>query len=232
MRFVAGPASISASLSPEAQSMLPLIAGQLLREAVVGLNDIAQARAASSIGPKNSGTGNGGASNPLRSSTSVEQAMQRLFESHGRVYGGPVESLRDVMQEAKDHEAATLLAMREAVRTVLDQLSPASVADQFEQGRARTLAPGQDPRPKYWEHYADFYRLLTQQGVHEELPHAFVEVFGQGICAGPGATARQEIRPVGSPSPMRRVSISDRRRAARCQSPPGNLRAHSRRPVS
>jgi predicted component of type VI protein secretion system len=103
--------------------------------------------------------------------------MLRLFESHGRVYGGPVESLRDVMQDAKDHEAATLLAMREAVRTVLDRLSPASVADQFEQGRARALAPGQDPRPKYWEHYADFHRLLTQQATGEELPHAFVEVF-------------------------------------------------------
>jgi type VI secretion system protein len=187
--FCRGAGIDIASLSPEAQSMLPLIAGQLLREAVVGLNDIAQARSASSIGPRNSGIGNGGASNPLRSSTSVEQAMLRLFESHGRVYGGPVESLRDVMQEAKDHEAATLLAMREAVRTVLGQLSPASVADQFEQGRARTLAPGQDPRPKYWEHYADFYRLLTQQGTSEELPHAFVEVFGKEY-----ARARAQLR--------------------------------------
>jgi type VI secretion system protein len=187
--FCRGAGIDVASLSPEAQSMLPLIAGQLLREAVVGLNDIAQARSASGIGPRVPGAGGGGASNPLRSSTSVEQAMLRLFESHGRVFGGPVESLRDVMQEAKDHEAATLLAMREALRTVLDQLSPSSVADQFEQGRARTLAPGQDPRPKYWEHYADFYRLLTQQGSHEELPHAFVEVFGKEY-----ARARAQLR--------------------------------------
>jgi predicted component of type VI protein secretion system len=75
------------------------------------------------------------------------------------------------------------------VRTVLDQLSPASVADQFEQGRARTLGTGQDPRPKYWEHYADFYRLLTQQAGQEELPHAFVEVFGKEY-----ARARAQLR--------------------------------------
>jgi type VI secretion system protein len=187
--FCRGAGIDASALSPDAQSMLPLIAGQLLREAVVGLNDIAQARAAGGIGPKNAASAAPGSSNPLRSSTSVEQALQRLFESHGRLYGGPVESLRDVLQEAKDHEAATLAAMREALRSFLDQLAPANVADQFEQGRARSLAPGQDPRPKYWEHYADFYRLLTQQGITDDLPHSFTETFGQEY-----ARARARLR--------------------------------------
>jgi type VI secretion system FHA domain protein len=179
-----------ASLSPEAQAMLPLIAGQLLREAVVGLTDIAQARAAASIGPRGAAApATGSSSNPLRSSTSVEQSIQRLFESHGRMFGGPVESLRDVLQEAKEHETATLAAMRAALQAMLEQLSPASVADQFEHGRARTLAPGQDPRPKYWEHYAEFHRLLTQQGAGESMPHAFVESFGQEY-----ARARAQLR--------------------------------------
>jgi type VI secretion system FHA domain protein len=179
------------SLSSEAQAMLPLIAGQLLREVVVGLSDIAQARAAATIGPRNATPpATGSSSNPLRTSTSAEQAIQRLFEAHGRMYGGPVESLRDVLQEAKDHESATLTAMRVALGAVLQQLSPSNVADQFEQGRARSLAPGQDPRPKYWEHYADFYRLLTQQGAADgTLPHAFVESFGQEY-----ARARAQLR--------------------------------------
>jgi type VI secretion system FHA domain protein len=179
------------SLSAEAQAMLPLIAGQLLREAVVGLSDIAQSRAAAAIGPRNATLpATGSSSNPLRTSTSVEQAIQRLFEAHGRMYGGPVESLRDVLQEAKDHEVATLAAMRGALDGMLQQLSPSSIADQFEQGRARSLAPGQDPRPKYWEHYADFYRLLTQQGSNDgNLPHAFVESFGQEYVR-----ARAQIR--------------------------------------
>jgi type VI secretion system FHA domain protein len=179
--FCRGAGIDPASLTPEAQAMLPLVAGQLLREAIVGLNDIAQARTAGSIGAKVAATpaAPSGSSNPLRTSKSVEQAIQRLFESHGRLYAGPVDSLRDVLQETKDHEAALVAAMRAGLDAVLEQLSPTNVADQFEQGRARMLAPGQDPRPKYWEHYADFYQLLKQQAGTDELPHPFVEAFGQ-----------------------------------------------------
>ena len=43
--FCRGAGIDQATLSPEAQAMLPLVAGQLLREAVVGLNDILRARA-------------------------------------------------------------------------------------------------------------------------------------------------------------------------------------------
>ncbi len=179
------------SLSSEAQAMLPLVAGQLLREAVVGLNDIAQARQSASIISKNgtAAPATAGSSNPLRTSSSVEQAMQRLFESHGRLHGGPVDSLRDVLQDAKDHEAAMLTAMRGALKAVLDQLAPANVADQFENGRARSLAPGQDPRSKYWEHYSDYYRLITQQGPTDDMPHPFTEAYAREY-----ARARAELK--------------------------------------
>ncbi len=169
------------SLSAEAQAMLPLLAGQLLREAVVGLNDIMLARTSGPAGSKVAAvpTPPGGSSNPLRTSTSVEMAIQRLFESHNRLYAGPVESLRDVLHETKEHETALAAGMRAGLMAVLEQLSPSNVADQFEQGRARLLAPGQDPRPKYWEHYAEFFRLLKQQAGPDELPHPFIEAFGQ-----------------------------------------------------
>ena len=184
--FCRGAGIEPASLSPEAQAMLPLIAGQLLREAVVGLHDLAQSRAKAS--PAAAAVQSPG-SNPLRASTSVEQALLRLFESHGRIVGGPVEALRDVLQEAKDHEAATQAALRAGLDAVLGQLAPGNVADQFEQGRARALAPGQDPRPRYWEHYADFYRVITQKLTAEGLPHPFVEAFASAY-----AQAREELR--------------------------------------
>ena len=94
-----------------------------------------------------------------------------------------------MLQETKEHEAALAAGMRAALARGARAASPANVADQFEQGRARMLAPGQDPRPKYWEHYADFYRLLKQQGAGESLPHAFVEAFGQEY-----ARARAQLR--------------------------------------
>ena len=62
--------------------MLPLVAGQLLREAVVGLNDILRARATGAVAAAVAAVplAAGNSSNPLRSSTSIEQALQRLFE--------------------------------------------------------------------------------------------------------------------------------------------------------
>jgi type VI secretion system protein len=174
------------ALSAEAQSMLPLVAGQLLREAVVGLNDLAQSRARTAPAAGVEGPPGG---NPLRTSSSVEQALVRLFESHGRLYGGPVDALRDVLQEAKDHEAAVQAGMRAGLDAVLGPLSPANVADHFEQGRARTLAPGQDPRPKYWEHYAEFFRVITQGAGTDALPIPFSEAFARAYGA-----VREELR--------------------------------------
>ncbi len=179
--FCRGAGIDPTTLSPEAQAMLPLVAGQLLREAVVGINDILRARASGAVGTAVSGVpvAPGNSSNPLRSSASIEQALQRLFESHGRLFAGPVDSLRDVLQETRDHETALAAGMKSGLDAVLVQLSPTNVADQFEQGRARQLAPGQDPRPKYWEHYSEFYRLLTQQTAGtEEMPRSFTEAFG------------------------------------------------------
>ena len=179
--FCRGAGIDPASLSPEALAMLPLVAGQLLREVVVGLNDIAQSRGTGVIGTALAAVPvtPGSSSNPLRSSSSIEQALQRLFESHGRLYAGPVDALRDVLQDARDHEQALAEGMKSGLDAMLGQLAPASVADQFEQGRSRTLAPGQDPRPRYWEHYSELYRLLAQPSGPAELPRPFIDAFEQ-----------------------------------------------------
>jgi type VI secretion system protein len=183
--FCRGAGIEPGSLTPEAQSMLPLLAGQLLREAVVGLIELQQTRAKDS--PVN-GSGAPTGSNPLRTSQSVEQALQRLFESYGRLAGGPVDSMREVFVELRDHDAASSGATSAALHELLGQLAPANVADQFERGRSRALAPGQDPRPKYWEHYLEFYRVLTQGG-DDGLPHPYTETFQAAY-----SRAREELR--------------------------------------
>jgi type VI secretion system FHA domain protein len=179
--FCRGAGIDPASLSAEAQAMLPLVAGQLLRETIVGLADLARARTSGPLGAVVAALplSPGHSSNPLRSSSSVEQSLQRLLESQGRMFGGPVDSLRDVLQENRDHESAVAAGMRAGVEAIFGQLAPATIADQFEQGRARQLAPGQDPRPKYWEHYSEYFRLLTQQGGEGELPRSFTAAFEQ-----------------------------------------------------
>jgi len=90
--------------------------------------------------------------------------------------------------EIRDHDAASSGATAAALHEVLGQLAPTNVADQFERGRSRALAPGQDPRPKYWEHYLEFYRVLTQGGT-DGLPHQFTEMFQRAYTR-----AREELR--------------------------------------
>jgi type VI secretion system protein len=186
--FGRGAGIDASALSSDAQAVLPLLAGQLLREVVVGLTDALNARPE----PPNAAAQANGApvgSNPLRTSSSIEQALQRLFESHGRLYGGPVEALRDVLQDVKEHDLASQEAARAGVRAVLEQLAPGNIADQFEHGRSRALAPGQDPRPRYWDHYNEFFRVLTQQQGPDALPHPYVEAYARAY-----AQARTDLR--------------------------------------
>jgi type VI secretion system protein len=179
--FCRGAGLDPSTLPAEAQSMLPLVAGQLLREAVVGLTDLQQARGSAALVPPPD-TPPVSPSNPLRTSGSVEEALLRLFQSHGRTVGGPVEALRDVLLDAKEHEAAVAAGVRAGLEALLGQLAPTNVADQFEQGRARALAPGQDPRPKYWEHYSELYRVVTQGG-SDAVPHPFAEAYARAYAA-------------------------------------------------
>jgi type VI secretion system FHA domain protein len=171
------------SLSPQAQAMLPLVAGQLLREAVVGLTDILQSRTPASEAPRQTTATAAAAGNPIRSANSVDGAMQRLFEAHGKRIGGPVDSLREVLNDLKDHEDAAQLAMRAGVEAILDRLSPSGVADQFESTRTtRANAQAADPRTRYWEHYSEFHRLLMQTR-GESVPPVFGEAYARAYEA-------------------------------------------------
>jgi type VI secretion system protein len=174
-----------AALSPGAQAQLPTLAGQLLRELVLGLGDLLQSRAALS----SSGSGGrtpGATSNPIRASDNVEQALQRLFESHGRWQGGSIEAVREALQELRDHDEAAKAAVQAGVASVLERLSPANMADQFESGRAGRTQTGltgeADPRPRYWEHYSEFHRLLTQHK-GEGLPPVYQEAYERAYQA-------------------------------------------------
>jgi predicted component of type VI protein secretion system len=149
----------------------------VLREVVVGLRDVLQAhrnsQQASLVAERPAGT------NPLRSaSASVDKTLLELLESHGRIYGGAVDTLREVLRDIKDHEQATATALPEGVRAVVGQLDPQKVLDQIKNGRASELSPGEDPRPRYWEHFAELHRVLTQN-LDKELPHSFREEFAR-----------------------------------------------------
>jgi predicted component of type VI protein secretion system len=159
--------------------VLPLLAGQLLREFVVGLADIAQGRESTGIGGSRGG---GAASGALAAMGDAEQSLRRLLESHGRIQGGAVDTLRDALRDIKDHEIAMRQATEAALRVLLEQLEPARLEQQFEQGRTAKNVPGIDVRSQYWEHYGKLYRLL-QQRMGNGLPLPFAEAFERAYLA-------------------------------------------------
>jgi len=130
--------------------MLPLIAGQLLREAVVGLSDLAQARVKSTPAAASATSPSG--SNPLRTSSGVDEALLRLFESHGRVQGGPWTRCATCLQEARDHETAVRAGLQAGLEAILGQLSPDNVIGQFGAGGPPRWRPARTRSRKYWEY--------------------------------------------------------------------------------
>ncbi len=168
------------SLSADARAVLPLLAGQLLREFVVGLADIAQGR--ESTGTGDASRSGGAATGALAAMGDAEQSLRRLLESHGRIQGGAVDTLRDALRDIKDHEIAMHQATEAALRVLLEQFDPARLERQLEQGRKAKNVPGIDVRAQYWEHYGKLYRLL-QQRMGNGLPLPFAEAFERAYLA-------------------------------------------------
>jgi type VI secretion system FHA domain protein len=177
--FCRGAGLEPGSLSAEARAVLPLLAGQLLRELVVGVADVAQGRGSPARDGTPGASANKGA---LAALSDARQSLPRLLESHGRIQGGAVETLREALRDIKDHETATHSATAAALRALIEQLDPARLEQQFDQGRTAKPVPGIDVRAQYWEHYRKLYQLLRQR-MGSGFPPAFAEAFEQAYSA-------------------------------------------------
>jgi type VI secretion system FHA domain protein len=166
-------------LSAEAQARLMHLAGQLFREALVGLKDLDRARneirnrfhieipAEEPDDPR-----------PSLKRLSVEDLMVALFTQHETRSIDAVQWLRDTLGAAKDHDTHMPQAMRTAFVEFLDRLDPKELEARFERAARRGNAKAADPA-QYWELYKDFYRTLIEMPV-DHLPHTFVEAFARG----------------------------------------------------
>ncbi len=163
------------------------LAGQLLREMVLGMMDVLQTRAEvknrfrvadpsiQSLEKEH---------NPLQFSASVDEALRKLFEAHGRTgsrYLAPVEAVRETFQDLKLHHQAVMSAMQTAFMEFLARLDPQELRERFDRGLKRGgLLGAATNKMKYWELYSEFYQTLSQK---QELPHLFVEEFAQAYAA-------------------------------------------------
>jgi len=161
-------------LSPDAQTRMLHLAGQLFREALVGFKELERTRhelrnrfrieiQADTEDPR-----------PSLARLGVDELVIELLHQHEVRRLDAVQWLREAVGEAKTHENATTQAMREAFVEFLGRLDPAELEARFERAARRGKATAD--KSQYWDLFTTFYRNLIEMPA-DHLPHTFVEAF-------------------------------------------------------
>jgi type VI secretion system protein ImpI len=169
------------SLPPETRTQVLHEAGQAMREMMLGLLDLSRSRAEFSREMGISGSARQrDATSPLMQVSAVEEALQRLLSGRGPTAGRAVDEVRSQFAKTRHHQQAMLVALREAVPSLLESLDPDELEQQF--GRGARGAAGPEAQARYWARYREMYKAARAQG-DTGLPPAFVEAFARAYQA-------------------------------------------------
>jgi type VI secretion system FHA domain protein len=164
------------SVSPEARGAALQLAGQLLREAVLGLMDLNQGRNEFRNKFKIPAPPADGSESPLNLSKGVDEALVRLLTNLS-TRAGSVEAIRDNFRELKAQNTAALTATRAAFEEFLSRVDPKELEQRFERAGKRGVFGGQS-KAKYWDLYAELFAGLAQRPA-DGFPHVFTETFAK-----------------------------------------------------
>ncbi len=168
------------TITPEARAGALQLAGQLLREAVLGLMDLNHGlnefrnRFRISAPPKD------GPESPLNLSQGVDEALVRLLTTVS-TRAGSVEAIRENFRELKAQNAASFAAMRAAFEEFLGRVDPKDLEERFDRATKRGVF-GTQNKGKYWELYTEMFTGLAQRPA-EGFPHLFTEAFAKAYEA-------------------------------------------------
>jgi type VI secretion system protein len=171
-------AGIEADRLPgDAQTRLLHLAGQLFREALLGVKDLGRLqhdernrfRIELPVDPEDS--------RPDLARTALEDLLVEVLKQHESRRIDAVQWLRETLAAVKTHERASAEAMRSAFIEFIDRLDPNELETRFERAARRGKSKSQN-----WELYVDFYRNLTEMPA-DHLPHTFVEAFATAYRA-------------------------------------------------
>jgi type VI secretion system FHA domain protein len=162
-------------LPPDAQTRILHLAGQLFREALVGLKDLDRSRNDTRNRYRIDLPTDPDDPRPSLARSTVEDLVIDLFAQHESRRLDAVGWLREAIAEGKTHEIAAAKATRAAFVEFLDRLDPAELEARFERAARRGIARSAD-KAQYWELFTTFYRNLIEMPA-DHLPHTFVEAF-------------------------------------------------------
>jgi type VI secretion system protein len=174
--FCRGAGIDPGAVTSEARSAALQLAGQLLREAVLGLMDLNQSRNEFRNRFRISPPVNDGPESPLNFSRGVDEALVRLLTTLS-TRAGSVEAIRTNFRELKAQNTATMAATRAAFEEFLGRVDPTELEGRFERGTKRGVFGSQN-KAKYWDLYAEMFAGLAQRPA-DGFPHLFTETFAK-----------------------------------------------------
>ncbi len=168
------------SVTPEARGAALQLAGQLLREAVLGLMDLNQSRNEFRNRFRIATPAAEAPESPLNFSRGVDEALVRLLTTLS-TRAGSVEAVRDNFRELKAQNAASLAAMRAAFEEFLERVDPKELEERFDRATKRGVF-GAQSKGKYWDLYTELYTGLAHRPA-DGFPHLFTEAFAKAYEA-------------------------------------------------
>jgi type VI secretion system protein len=178
--FCRGAGIDARSVSTEARGAALQLAGQLLREAVLGLMDLNHGRNEFRNRFRISPPTNDGPESPLNFSRGVDEALVRLLSTTS-TRAGSVEAIRQNFRELKGQNTALLTAMRAAFEEFIGRVDPKELEERFDRATKRGVF-GSQSKTKYWDLYAEMFAGLAQRPA-DGFPHLFIETFARAYEA-------------------------------------------------
>jgi type VI secretion system protein len=170
--FCKGAGIAADHFAPELQGRVLHLAGQLVREALVGLKDLERVRSASlrpmqielPLDPDDP--------RPSLARAGVEDLLVEILSQHESRRLDAVQWLREVLDRAKDHDRATFDALRAAFLDFIARLEPAELQLRFQRHNRGTASSG----ARNWELYTEFFRSIAAR-TDGQLPRVFLDSF-------------------------------------------------------
>jgi type VI secretion system protein len=168
------------AVTTEARGAALQLAGQLLRETVLGLMDLNQGRNEFRNRFRISAPVNDGPESPLNFSRGVDEALVRLLTTLS-TRAGSVEAIRQNFRELKAQNTASLAATRAAFEEFLGRVDPKELEERFDRATKRGVFGSQN-KAKYWDLYAEMFAGIAQRPA-DGFPHLFIETFAKAFEA-------------------------------------------------
>jgi type VI secretion system protein len=168
------------TITPEARNAALHLAGQLLRESVLGLMDLNHSRNEFRNRFRIAPPPEHGPESPLNLSRGVDEALVRLLNTTS-TRAGSVEAVRELFKELKAQSGASLAAMRTAFEEFLERVDPKHLEERFDRAGKRGVF-GTQNKGKYWDLYTEMFPGLAQRPT-DGFPHVFTETFAKAYEA-------------------------------------------------